>query len=154
MYGDPAHVPRHPGRPAPSLTLPRLRRREQWRRRSLTLPRKRGREGWGLYATKDHLATRSWAFGLGHTDDTFVIALGVDRHRDGKTGAEQAGEWTGGRERNPHRDALHDLGEIAGRVVRWQQAELGAAGRGETLDPALQDLIRIGVDRHLGELPR
>ena len=81
-------------------------------------------------------------------------APGIDRHGDGKTGAQQPGQRSARRQRNPHRHALHDLGEIAGRVVRRQQAELGAAGRREALDPALQRLIRIGVDRDLGKLSR
>ena len=58
------------------------------------------------------------------------------------------------------RNALDDLVEIARRVFRRQQAELGAAGRRKTLDPAEQDLAGKAVDldfdalarRHFGKL--
>src|ERR1700686_4350966 len=38
---------------------------------------------------------------------------------------------------DPDRDALHHLGEIAGRVVRRQQRELRAAGGRDALDAAV-----------------
>ena len=59
-----------------------------------------------------------------------------------------------------HRDALHDLGEIAGRIVGRQQRELGARGGRERQHMAAQDMSRKSVDgdlrllpdRHVGEL--
>ena len=52
------------------------------------------------------------------------------------------------------RDALHDLGEIAGRVVRRQQRELRAARRRDALDAAVQGLLRETVDRDFDRLAR
>src|SRR6202040_2825001 len=125
MYGVPACSPYHPGRSASTLTLPRLR----------------GREGWGGRGAEDYPATRSWGFGLGGADKTVAFdAPRINSHRDRKPRTQQAGERTAGRQRNPHRAALHDLRQVAGRVVRWQATELGAAGRRETLDPAFQHL--------------
>src|SRR5258707_717619 len=92
--------------------------------------------------------------GLRGGDNTVTCLAGLDGHRGRKTGAQQPGERPTCRESNPHRNALDDLGEIPGCVVGRQQAELGAAGRGEALDPPLERHIRVGVDRHLGDLPR
>ena len=63
-------------------------------------------------------------------------------------------------ERDPDRDALHHLGEIAGGVVRRQQREFLAAGGRDAVDMAVHDLAREHVDRdrdrlalmHVGEL--
>src|ERR1700682_1792426 len=43
-------------------------------------------------------------------------------------------------ERDPHRDALDYLGEIAGGVVGRQQRELRSAGGGGPLGPAIPSL--------------
>src|SRR3546814_3223841 len=48
--------------------------------------------------------------------------------------------------------ALDDLGEIAGGILRRLQAELGAAGRGEAVDPRLDGTIGEGVDMQHGDL--
>src|SRR6195952_373216 len=55
-------------------------------------------------------------------------------------------------ERNPHRDALHHLGKIAGGVVGRKQRELRAAGRRNALDLAAQRLVRKGIDGDLDRL--
>src|SRR5882672_1546598 len=49
-------------------------------------------------------------------------------------------------ERDLDGDALHHLGEIAGRVVGRQQREFLAAGRRETVDMAVDQLARKHVD--------
>src|SRR6266566_3405065 len=63
-------------------------------------------------------------------------------------------------ERDLHRNALHHLGEIAGRVVGRQQREFLAAGGRETVDMAVHHLPGEHVDgdvdllalAHVGEL--
>src|SRR5471030_563149 len=57
-----------------------------------------------------------------------VLALGVDRRLDRHARPQQAGELAVV-EHDLHRDALHDLGEVAGRIVGRQQREFEAAGR-------------------------
>ena len=65
-----------------------------------------------------------------------------------------------GIERDPHGDALHHLGEIAGGVVRRQQREFLAAGGRDAVDMAVHDLAREHVHSdidgltlvHVGEL--
>ncbi len=65
-----------------------------------------------------------------------------------------------GIEHDLHRDALDDLGEVAGRVVRRQQREFLAAGRREAVDMALDgragEHVDVDLDRlaglHVGEL--
>src|SRR5258708_10907132 len=59
-----------------------------------------------------------------------------------------------GIERDPDRDALHDLGEIAGGVVRRQQRELRTGGRRNPLHAAVQFLMREAVDRQIDGLTR
>src|SRR5882724_9238884 len=49
-------------------------------------------------------------------------------------------------ERNPHRDALDYLGEIAGGVIGRQQRELRSAGGRDPLDPAMQPLAWETID--------
>src|SRR5262245_30943399 len=49
-------------------------------------------------------------------------------------------------ERDAHRDALHDLGEVPGGVVGREERVLRAGGRRERLDPAAEDGVGIGVD--------
>src|SRR3990167_812957 len=48
----------------------------------------------------------------------------LDQHRHART--DFAFERVIGGEGQFHRDALHHFGEIAGGIVRWQQAELRA----------------------------
>ena len=52
------------------------------------------------------------------------------------------------------RHALHDLGEVAGRVLGRQQAEHRARGRRDALDRAGDVAIREGVDRDVHLLAR
>src|SRR6185437_5000490 len=53
-----------------------------------------------------------------------------------------------------NRDALHDLGEIAGRVIRRQQGRLRATRRRDALDAPAQRLLRETVDRDFDRLAR
>ena len=53
-----------------------------------------------------------------------------------------------------HRDALHDLGEVAGGVVGRQQREFLTAGRREAVDAAAEELAREGVDLDLAPADR
>src|SRR5208282_1209029 len=63
-------------------------------------------------------------------------------------------------QRDFYRNALHDLGEIAGRVVGRQQGKLRSAGGSDLNDLALDDLSRVFIDAdfrrvadfHVGEL--
>src|SRR5215470_15631673 len=73
--------------------------------------------------------------------------LGVDADDDRHAGAQQSLFRDVGWHRDAHRQALDDLGEIAGRVVRRQQREDRAGGRRDTDDAALKLAARIGIDR-------
>src|ERR1700722_10652133 len=55
-------------------------------------------------------------------------------------------------ERNPNRDTLNHLGEIAGRVIRRQQCELRSARGRDSLDTAMQPLVRETIDGHVDGL--
>src|ERR1700740_1858656 len=55
--------------------------------------------------------------------------LGVDRGLHGHPRPQQAEVAVDAVQRDAHRHALHDLREVAGRVLGWQHAEL-RAGRG------------------------
>ena len=57
-------------------------------------------------------------------------------------------------EGDAHRDPLDDLGEVAGRVVRRQQRELRAGGRGDRRHHALDHLAVERVDGDIDLLPR
>ena len=56
-------------------------------------------------------------------------------------------------EGDAHRDALNDLGEVAGRVVRRQQRELRAGGRGNRRHHALDHPPVERVDGDVDLLP-
>ena len=53
-----------------------------------------------------------------------------------------------------HRDTLHDLGEVAGRVVRRQQGEFEAAGWRNAVhaavDPGTRQAVHVDADRLAG----
>ena len=75
------------------------------------------------------------------------LPLGLDRRIDRHAGAQLAGEPLAGVEHDLHRDALHDLGEVAGRVVGRQQREFLAARRRDAVDMAVEGHAGKGVDR-------
>src|SRR6185437_16956272 len=52
------------------------------------------------------------------------------------------------------RDALDHLDIVAGRVLRWQQAECGTAARLNAVDMTAEGPSRIGVDRNVDRLTR
>ncbi len=58
------------------------------------------------------------------------------------------------RHADAHRHALHDLGEIAGRVVRRQQREHRARRRRHAVDDAVDLAGAEGIDRDLHRLAR
>src|ERR1700688_4319301 len=55
--------------------------------------------------------------------------LGVDGRCNGHAGPEVAAERIVGIDSDPHRDALHDLGEVPGGVVWREQGKFLPAGR-------------------------
>ena len=86
--------------------------------------------------------------------------VGVDGGVDAHAGLELADELVVLVEIDPHRDALHHLDEIAGRVLRRQDRELRAGAGRERADRALEHVVGEGVDverdaladRHIGEI--
>src|SRR5438309_997425 len=72
-----------------------------------------------------------------------LIVAGMNLDNDGEAGPQNAGARDFGRHFDAHWHALHNFGEIAGRIFRRQQRELRTGGRRETLDPAFDLLIRI-----------
>jgi hypothetical protein len=64
---------------------------------------------------------------------------------DGQAGTQLRQQGIVG-EADLHRNALHDLGEVAGRVLRRQQRELGARARREALDLAAELVIAERID--------
>src|SRR6202051_1057381 len=72
--------------------------------------------------------------------------LGVDGRGDGHSGPEIAAERIVRIDRDLHRYALHDLGEVSGGVVGREQRKFLPAGRSDALDTALDGFPRIGVD--------
>ena len=67
-----------------------------------------------------------------------ACGLGVDGRLDRHAGPQLAGEAARRIEHDLHRDALHDLGEVAGGVVGRQQRELLAARRRDAVDVAVE----------------
>ena len=63
--------------------------------------------------------------------------LGIHAHHDRHAGPQQPFAGDFGRHLDAHRQPLHDLGEIAGRIVRRQQRKHRTGGRREALDRAL-----------------
>src|ERR1700722_18700126 len=72
--------------------------------------------------------------------------LGIDGRGDGHAGPELAAERIVRIDRDLHRDALHDLGEVSSGVVGRQQRKFLAAGRRDAVDMAFDGCPRIGVD--------
>src|SRR5665213_1412571 len=68
---------------------------------------------------------------------------GIDRHAR----AQQVPPRDFPRHTNANRKPLHDLGEIAGGVVRRQQREYGARGRRDAVDNAGELAMAVSVDR-------
>src|SRR6516164_6320668 len=56
-------------------------------------------------------------------------------------------------ERDPHRDPLHDLGEIAGGVLRRNYAEDGAGCRGQAQEVTMKDMAGESVGGDCRRLP-
>src|SRR5450631_1926515 len=59
----------------------------------------------------------------------FAFSGSMDRDHGGEAGTESALQWVIRIEHNLDRDALHNLGEVAGRVIGRQKRELRSAGR-------------------------
>src|SRR4029077_8058653 len=78
----------------------------------------------------------------------FRLPSRPDSGNDGKSGAQFRGE-SGVVQHDLDRDALHDLGEIAGRIVRRTQRKLRAAGRSNLKYLAVDHAARIFVDANL-----
>src|SRR5262245_17775140 len=79
-------------------------------------------------------------------DDATGSAFRVDGRNDRHARAQLAAERSGLIEHDLHGDALHDLGEVAGRVVRREQGELLSAGGRQAVHAAMDDDAGIGVD--------
>src|SRR6185369_16216524 len=71
-----------------------------------------------------------------------IRGLRVDAGDDRHAGHEPCQQWLIVVELNPHGNALHHLGEVAGRIVRRQQRDLRARRRRDALDLAAQLLAR------------
>src|ERR1700756_2260591 len=83
-----------------------------------------------------------------------VAALfGIDRRFDRHPGTQAAGQGVTVIEDDFDRDALDDLREIAGGIVRWQQRELLPAGGRDAVDMSMDHGARKGVYRDRGRLP-
>src|SRR5215831_16080819 len=67
------------------------------------------------------------------------LGSGIDRGDNRKAGAQQARRRNLGRNLDPNRHALRDLGEIARRILRRQEAEGRPGGGGDAFDAALED---------------
>src|SRR6218665_31161 len=70
-------------------------------------------------------------------------------HDDRKTGREIFREILPLVDGDAHRYALRDLGEVAGGVVRLDDAELGTGGRRESLDMAGELCVFQRIDADL-----
>src|SRR4051812_7612268 len=102
-----------------------------------------------LVSTTSSSAPRETAIAIIHflvaRASTSVVAMavdmglpaGIDGEVDAETRPQRNGRWDIG-ERNSHRQPLHDLGVVAGRVVGRQQAEAGTRRRREALDRPVQ----------------
>src|SRR6516164_9189103 len=79
--------------------------------------------------------------------------FGVDRRDHRHAGPQHPGELRVVHH-DPDRDALNDLGEVAGGVVRRQQRELESTRRRQAVDVALQPDAGETVDLDVDELSR
>src|ERR1700690_2069499 len=109
-------------------------------------------------------AARAMSAGVGRTAMLeaamiFRLLSRPDGGNDGKSGAQFRSE-SSVVQHDLDRDALHDLREIAGGIVRRQQCELRSAGGRDLLHLAVNDLARILVNPkvsgvtnlHIGQL--
>ena len=105
-------------------------RSRRWRRRTAYRP---GKLEGGRHAQGTGAAS---ARPIGRAGNVVPALAAVDRHHDREAGAEQPWQRARPRQPDPHRHALHDLGEVAGSVLGRQQAEGRARGRCQALDRA------------------
>src|SRR5271157_824199 len=108
----------------------------------------------GLVETSEGIAAAAssacWA-GVGGrvtTVEAAILMPRTDSSGDRKARAQLAGQ-VGIVECNFYRDSLHDLGEIASRVVGRQQRKLRSASRRNLDDFATDDLSGVCVDTDL-----
>src|SRR3981081_2787967 len=135
------NAPRRSGNPTEGSRLSKLARNEP----SSTAPT--ANRGCGAMPPRDSGPWPAWSASLlCAIRPRFVgVNAGFDRHSR-QQALQQRLPLV---ERNPDRDALHHLGEIAGRIVGRQQSELRAAGGRYALDPAMQWLARKTIDGHV-----
>src|SRR5271166_2971858 len=74
------------------------------------------------------------------------LASRVDRRLGRKSRAQPLDQRVAVVEQDLDRNALHDLGEIAGGVFRRQQSELRARPWRETVDAAVEEMTAICID--------
>src|ERR1700716_806031 len=98
----------------------------------------------------DHGRRVEVGFAVGIGSAGAGIDGGIDRH----PGAQQVLLRDILRHPDPNRTPLHDLGEIAGGVVRRQQPEHRAGRRRDAVDEACELAMAIGVDRDRHRLAR
>src|SRR6202451_3414002 len=75
---------------------------------------------------------------------------GIDRH----AGAQQVLPRDVFRHPNPNRKPLHDLGEVAGGIVRRQQREHRTGRRRDAVDEAREFAMTVGIHRDRHRLAR
>src|ERR1700719_515433 len=80
------------------------------------------------------------------------LGVGKDRRDDRHPRPQFAGQWVVGCDPQFDRDPLHDFGEIAGRIVRREQAELRAARRRDAVDDRVDADLGQLTDRDMGQL--
>jgi hypothetical protein len=81
-----------------------------------------------------------------------AASLMFDGGRDRHARADLAVQRVVGGEGQFYRNPLHDLGEVAGGIVRRQQAELRPGGGEQAVDPRLRSGCRCSVESQLGFL--
>src|SRR5277367_14766 len=79
------------------------------------------------------------------------LAFGTDRGNYRKTWSQVGGQ-AGVIQPDLYRNALHNLGEVAGSIVGWQQRKLRSAGRSNFDDSAMDNLSGEFVDADLGRI--